>query len=128
LATKIRVLIADDDDGYRFPLKNLLDDYEYEVLEARNKEELIRQAQGADVWVIDARLPTEEMEGIEAVRELGERGTIPRHPVLFISVMPEDNVKVKLDSLKGKGIPYEWVEKPFELELLLRRIQAHKLP
>lgn len=119
----IRILVADDDAGYRFPIKNLFEDYAYEVLEATNRQDVVNMGVGADVWIIDVRLPTGEMEGILAVRDLVEQGIQPPHPVIFISVNPESLAEEKLAALKGK-VRYEWVEKPFELEFLLAKVEG----
>jgi len=39
-----KVLLADDDDGYRFPFQALLEDYGYTVLQANSKEDVLREA------------------------------------------------------------------------------------
>ena len=118
-----RILVADDDAGYLFPIRNLFEDYGYEVLEATDRAQVVGHGRNADVWIIDVRLPTGEMEGILAVQELVEQGIRPRHPVVFISVIPASFAAEKLAPLNGK-VDYEWVEKPFELEFLLVKIQG----
>jgi DNA-binding response OmpR family regulator len=116
------ILIADDDAGYRFPLVNLFKDYDYEVLEAETKDEVLCLAKRADFWIVDARLPTSAMEGIQAVQKLVEEDVRPKFPIIFMSVTPESFVRDMLKVIVEKGIHYEWIEKPFELELLIERI------
>lgn len=119
---KKTILIADDDLGYRFPIKNLFED-DFEVLEADNIEQMKALASSADSWIVDVRLPSEKMEGIEAVRQLWKGSKKPK--VIFISVMPEWTAKRQLQALKDDSIPYQWLEKPFELELLFKIVKAN---
>ncbi len=52
------ILVADDDDGYRFPIVSLLEDHGFTVLEATNEEDVIRHAPNAQLWIVDVRLPS----------------------------------------------------------------------
>lgn len=115
----ITVLVADDDDGYRFPIKACLEDHGFTVIEATTREEVIALGPGAQIWVVDVRLPTAEMEGIQAVRSLLEAGTRP-HYVVFISVIPQENVTERL-SIPG-FVKSDFLGKPFELQVLLEML------
>lgn len=121
-----KIVVADDDDGIREPIVSLLQDHGFFILEARTEEELLMHAANpnAVLWIIDVRLPTRSYEGILAVKDLHAKGIIPKLPILFISVEAEDFAQDKLEGLKKLGVKYEWLEKPFELEYLLRRIQT----
>jgi len=114
------VLIVDDDHGYRFPIANLFSDQGFSVLQADNVESMRELSSKAGVWIVDVRLPTEKMEGIEAVRQLWNDQQRPK--VFFISVMPEGTAQLQLRILQDKSIPYRWLEKPFELEVLLTEV------
>ncbi len=57
----MKILIADDDIAYRFPISCMLGDFGYEVVEARDVEELRRHANGAPIWIVDARLPSKAL-------------------------------------------------------------------
>jgi FixJ family two-component response regulator len=120
----MRVLIADDDDGYRFPIKNVFEDNEYQIVEARNKQEVMTYAPEATVWIIDVRLPTGEMEGIKAVLDLAREGNKPKCPVVFISVMSESDVQRDLAPLRQSGVDFTWLEKPFEVEFLFETVKG----
>jgi CheY-like chemotaxis protein len=117
-----RVLVADDDDGFRYPIVNLLEDYSFEVVEAKSQEEVLESAEASALWIIDVRLPSSNMEGILAVHELARRGTVSAYPVIFVSVLPEDFARGRLAELANVGVHYLWLEKPFELELLKAKI------
>jgi DNA-binding NtrC family response regulator len=122
-----KVLIADDDDGYRFPIVAMFHDEGADVIEVESKEQVIEQAPQADFWVIDVRLPTVAREGIIAVCELAKAGFRPQNPVIFISVDTENDAKKELDELRQHNVAYRWLEKPFELERLLNTIKAIRI-
>lgn len=116
-----RVLIADDDEGYRFPLASILNDFNYIVLEAEDVEGVKKQAKDAQIWVVDVRLPSEKNEGIEVVRKLITDGECtPNFNIIFISVLTEEECKPQLENFP---MDYRWIEKPFEPEYLLNIIE-----
>ncbi len=117
-----KILVADDDDGYRFPIVNLLQDAGFEVVEASDMEGVLKVGRDVDVRLVDVRLPTSRMEGILAIQKLASEGCIFLYPVFFISVIPESLASRELEVLKKHSIRYEWIEKPVELEYLLQRI------
>ena len=118
-----KILIADDDAGYRYPLRHLFEDFTYEVCEAADYDGVIERAPECDIWIIDVRLPTRKQEGILAVHELARnRNNPPRHPVIFISVLGQSFCTDNLLKLEKLGVQYVWIEKPFELELLLTQV------
>jgi len=118
------ILVADDDVGYRFIISNFLRDYGYHVIEAANESEIKSQASEANLWVFDVRLPTSKLEGIIVAKELLDRSIYPQYPILFMSVLPE-SMAYELQELKERSIPYEWIKKPFEIELLLSKIEKY---
>jgi DNA-binding response OmpR family regulator len=117
------ILVADDDDGYRFPIVSLLEDHGFTVLEATNEDDVVRHARMAKIWVIDVRLPSGANEGIRAVTRLAAEQIRSDYPVIFISVLPE-SLAPEVRELRERSVGYEWIEKPFELELLLSRVMA----
>ena len=123
----LKILVADDDDGYRYPIVNMFQDFGYEVLEASTQIEVESLGPQTDVWVLDVRMPTAEMEGIIAVHNLvSEKNVRPRCSVIFMSVLPESVASTKLKALKDASVDYLWIEKPFELEFLLQKVQAYE--
>jgi CheY-like chemotaxis protein len=121
--TPLTVLVADDDDSIRFPIVSILEDYGYQVLEAITESDLIDQAPKAAVWIVDVRLPSRAYEGLLGVAQLVKSGTMPRFPVLFISVDAASYADAELNALRDLGVQFEWLEKPFELELLLEKLK-----
>ncbi len=119
---KKTILLAEDDEGYRYPLVNLFEDYDFEVFEVSSKEDLMMKArqQQQALWVIDARLPSIEMEGLRAVRELAQQGCRSQFPVIFISVLPSAFAEAELEAVRQLNVDFRWLEKPFELESIFR--------
>lgn len=118
------VLVADDDAGYRYPIAMLLQDEGFKVTMVESRDALVEAAPAADIWIVDVRLPTNEQEGIQAVRQLVENGVRSVAPVIFISVTPESFADEQLGWLRHHGVDYEWLEKPFEPSLLIERVRA----
>ncbi len=119
-----RILVADDDDGYRYPIRCVLEDHGFEVVEAVNKAEAIEHAESSDLWIIDVRLPSAEMEGIVAVTELADRGI--KRDLIFMSVLPEEMASAQLGKLRNASVDFDWLEKPFDLQVLLATIRKYQ--
>ena len=66
----IKILLADDDFGFRFPLAALLKDLKYEVVVVPDADAVRKHYDSVDVLVLDAMLPTAEFEGIGVVADL----------------------------------------------------------
>ena len=124
--TPIAVL-ADDEEQYTLAYGMFLEDLGYEVIKASNKQKLLDAAASARVLVVDACLPTIEMEGIEAVAELLDNKKTGRShiasdvPIIFISGYKEDTPIVR-EKLRGYLVlnerGYRWVWKDDEFEIL----------
>src|ERR1043166_6370180 len=118
------ILVADDDDGIRFAIVCMLSDKGHKVLEATDEKSIITLADKAELWIIDARLPTNGYEGLLAVSSLKKKGVVPTYPILFMSVDPDTFAADRLAALTRMGLKYEWLDKPFEPEYLLERIDT----
>jgi CheY-like chemotaxis protein len=122
-----RILIADDEHGYRSALVDMFIDAGFDVVEAESEEAAVSCAPDADVWIIDVRLPTGEREGLRAVSRLIDDGLWPKFPIVFISVdsEAEADAKGQVTALKARNVPYEWCQKPFEPEYLLQKVESY---
>ncbi len=119
------VLVAEDYIGLRTVYGRFLENKGFQVLTAANQDELLARAAAADALVVDARLPSREYEGILAVGQLQKNGTLrPETPVIFISFDPEqhDSCQQKLRAAGIERSRYVWLQKPFELHLLIKRL------
>ncbi len=127
MSERVRVLIAEDERMFLVGYQDYLEDEGFQVIPVSEAQGLLESASTAQVLVVDARLPTEQLEGIEAVTLMLREGKLPDAvPVIFISVLPRDEplCKHKLDELPIPDDRYVWLQKPFELELLSNTIRG----
>jgi two-component system, LuxR family, response regulator FixJ len=112
------VHVIDDDEPMRESLQFLLD---AAGLEARTYESAIGFLAAADAAapgciVTDVRMP--DMNGLELVRRLRERGA--PHPVIVIT--GHGDVPLAVEAMKAGVV--DFLEKPFDDEALLRAIRS----
>ena len=87
-----RVLLVDDNHGFRTELRLLLEDCGVEVVaEGENGQEALELATrtDADVVLMDLRMPV--MDGLEAARALRDRA--PALPVIILSAYEDPALK-----------------------------------
>jgi DNA-binding NarL/FixJ family response regulator len=92
-----RVLLVDDNRGFRSELRLLLEDFGVEVVaEGENGQEAVElAARTPDVVVLmDLRMPV--MDGLQAARELRDRDPAP--PVIILSAYEDPALKSEADS------------------------------
>lgn len=79
----LKILIADDEEAIRHAFKNLLEDYNYEVLEAVNGIECLEifEKESPDLVLLDVRMP--EMDGLKVLEKLTKE--FPETPVIIVS-------------------------------------------
>jgi|SRR5579872_5534429 len=117
-ATKpVRVVVVDDDDDFRRALCFHLSDQGFEVVACsggRSALELLA-TENADVILLDWRMP--DMNGLEVLRELRERGVAT--PVLFLTGLSDEVFEEA--ALAGGAV--DFVDKSRKLSILVRRIE-----
>jgi two-component system response regulator ChvI len=117
-ASRIRILVVDDDDEFRESLSlNLMDEGFVVTTFANGPSALEHVAAGesADVILLDWRMP--EMNGLEVLRELRQRGIVT--PVIFLTVLSDDIYEEA--ALAGGAV--DFIDKSRRLLILLRRIE-----
>jgi DNA-binding NarL/FixJ family response regulator len=117
-----RVLLAEDDDGFRVLVAEALRAAGYEVAEAATGAEALASADRArpDLALLDVVLPG--MSGYELFRQLRERFGEDM-PIMFMS---GDRI-APYDHLAGLALgASEYLDKPFELEELLALLRANR--
>ena len=130
---KDKVLIAEDEVGHLIPIKDYLEDKDFEIIWVKDIEELNEKAQDADIIIVDVRLPMkfgdrvviDDNNGIKAVAELFNNNQLkPKTPLIFISMYTEteDVCQKELRKWNIKPECYRWLQKPFEMESLTDRI------
>ncbi len=122
----VTVLVAEDEPNLLYCYRRGLARAGFRPIPVENAKDLVEHAREADVLVVDVRLPSlAGLEGIDAVGQLQGSGQLPdRVPVIFISILEKETeqCRQKLKEAKRPDDRYVWLRKPFEVELLARRI------
>ena len=117
-----RVLLVDDNRGFRSELRLLLEDCGIEVVaEGENGQEAVELATrtDADVLLMDLRMPV--MDGLQAARALRDR--VPTLPVIILSAYEDP----ALQSEAASASAYAYLVKGCSGSLVLDTIeQAHR--
>jgi DNA-binding response OmpR family regulator len=116
----MKVLVADDDNTFRYLVEEVLTDAGYEVSAHENGllgwEHL--QAQGADLAVLDINMP--EMDGIELLGKIRSDERFKQMPVLLLTIraFTEDQVQ---GYERGAD---DYLTKPFDNDVLVARVKV----
>ena len=114
----MKILVVEDDRTVGQYVKRGLEEQRYHADLVADGMEGLRLASGGryDLIVLDLRLP--EMNGLEVLRTLRDRGNTT--PVLVLTA--QDAVDFKVQALRAGADDY--VTKPFAFEELLARVEA----
>jgi DNA-binding response OmpR family regulator len=114
----VKILVVEDDRTVGQYVKRGLEEHRYHADLVEDGMEGLRLASGGryDLIVLDLRLP--EMNGLEVLRTLRDRGNTT--PVLVLTA--QDAVDFKVQALRSGADDY--VTKPFAFEELLARVEA----
>lgn len=111
-----KILIADDESNIR----NLLKDYlskKYKVYEAKNGKEALNLLKNEDIdlAILDVLMPY--YDGFSVVKEIRKEKQIP---IMMLTAKTQD-----YDEIKGFDLGAdEYIKKPFNMNILLKRIEA----
>lgn len=113
---KSRILAADDEQDIREFLKLLLEGEGYEVLTARNGQEVLEMADDTvDLYLLDVNMPV--MTGFAAAAKLRENYMAP---IIFLTAYGGESDKVMGFSVGAD----DYIEKPFSNMDVLLRVRA----
>lgn len=110
-----KILVADDEPEIREVLRMMLGSEGYEILEAGNAADAVRQADQADLVILDIMMPGES--GIQACTKIREKTNVP---ILFLTAKSGEHDKVLGFSAGGD----DYLVKPFSYMELLSRVKA----
>lgn len=115
---KIRVLIAEDEDGLRTTIAAWLGDEGYEVQEAPNGLEAVKlvQSNDFDIALLDIRMPG--MNGLEVLRYI--RKNSPTTDAVMMTGMSDVGMAVEAMKLGSR----EYLTKPIDLDQLVPQLSA----
>lgn len=116
----MRVLVADDDDNFRFLVSEVLTAAGYSISAHANGrlawEHL--QAHGADMAVLDINMP--EMDGIELLRNIRSSAEFSGMPVMLLTIRAFTE-----DQVRGyDGGADDYLTKPFSNDILAARVRV----
>ena len=112
------ILVVDDDASIRLLISDTLADLGLSVTQAASGEEALALLEGERFDLILLDIMMKGIDGLEVCRRV--RGRVDC-PILFLSA--KDSVK---DITQGLGLGADdYLTKPFELEVLAARVQAH---
>jgi len=114
--SKLRVLVADDEEGIRESLGLILQD-DYEVSFAHDGEEaLARFSQGGfDLMLLDIKMP--KLDGLEIMRHLKQQ----RFEVPVLILTAYQSVEVAKEAVRLGAVDY--IPKPFDRQQILTAIR-----
>lgn len=115
---KKKLLIVEDNDEFRFYMKNELGLF-YTVYEASNGKEGEQQALEKDPDIIITDLMMPEMDGLELCHRIKNNINISHIPVILLTA--NDNIENEKRGYKEGADAY--ISKPFHWDILLSRIQ-----
>lgn len=111
------LLIVDDESDIVLLIKDHFEYSGYQVLTALNGEEAIRQAERQpDLILLDINMP--DLDGLEVCKHIRHVVTCP---IVFVSARVEDSDKILGLQVGGD----DYIVKPFSLEELSARVEAH---
>jgi two-component system response regulator AtoC len=113
---RVTILVVDDEKLIRWSLKERLDGLGHRVLEAADVAEArVRLEDGPDLVLLDYRLP--DGNGLAFLSEIRE--ALP--DALVILMTAYSSVERAVDAIKQGA--YDYVNKPFELDEMLMRVE-----
>lgn len=113
-----RILMVDDDASIRMLVSDVLTDRGHTVTAVSSGEEAVQrlEAESFDLILLDIMM--KGMDGLEVCRQVRDK---VKCPILFLSA--KDSAQ---DIVAGLGLGADdYLTKPFELEVLAARVEAH---
>jgi two-component system chemotaxis sensor kinase CheA len=113
-----KILLVEDSDVIRESLRRLLQGAGYDVVEARDGQEGLEQAQKAQFDLVSTDIMMPRMDGYELTRALRAEGRHRDTPIVMVTSRGE-----KIDRVRGfdAGVD-EYITKPHDRQLLLRAV------
>ncbi len=115
------ILIIDDNPVNLGVIADYLEEYDFEIMTARNGEKGLEKARMGQPGLIllDVMLPG--IDGFETCRRLKADKLTREIPVIFMTVLT--GVEDQLKGFDAGGVDY--IPKPFQREIMLTRVKTH---
>lgn len=116
-----RILIAEDDENNRIPLKMMLKMNGYDVIEACDGQQAVDciQRDKPDLVLMDISLPV--IDGLEVTRIIRREAEFQTLPIIFISGYENQETLDRVKACGGTG----YISKPIEFDDLKLMIEKH---
>jgi DNA-binding response OmpR family regulator len=115
---KKKILVADDDPGIQDIFRLILEREGFEVQMIPNGNQILKnQFHLPDIFILDKQLSG--VDGLDICRFLKKQKRTAHLPVIMVSANPNIGV------LASEAGADDYVEKPFEVKYLLKKIQTH---
>src|SRR3989442_12448028 len=113
----MRILIADDDETLRSELAGILHEDGHEVVAAADGGEALRavERESFDVALLDLRMP--KATGLDVLHRL----RVVRPETAVVMITGEGTIDAAVEAMKGGAV--DFVEKPYDLEVLRRTLR-----
>jgi len=113
------VVVIDDEPALLNLVSDLLEDDGYTVLQVKhpNRMDVLKEGDTPDLFLVDLMMP--DKNGIQLARELRAKG-MDRTPMIAMSAS-----RHMLDQAAESRLFDDCVSKPFDLDLLLERIEHY---
>jgi CheY-like chemotaxis protein len=117
---RYRVLVADDEGVTRLLIKRLLEQENFEVLEAQNGDEAVAliTRERPDLVLLDLNMPI--MDGYEAIHHLRHNPSLMGLPIIVLTAEDGQTVERRVLTMGAD----DYMIKPFEGPVLLSRVNA----
>lgn len=112
-----KILSIEDSDFERKVIKEMMEEKEYELVQAKNGQEGLDkyEEEDPDLVLLDLRLP--DIDGLDVFEELKEKHSNVN--VIIVSIVREDETIEEARDLGAK----EYVEKPIDEDELMETIE-----
>src|SRR5450759_935142 len=117
----MRVLVVDDDEPGRYLIASLMRGHGYDVVEAVDGEDALRQARATPVDVVVTDILMPRMDGYQLCREWKSDPKLSQAPLIFYSATYTDPADMRFAD--GLGADAFFV-KPLEPDVLVSKIET----
>jgi len=117
--TSKKIVIIDDDPDIRLSLEQILNSKGYNAISFEDGFDFFKYLKNGDIpnlILLDVMMPV--MSGWEIQRKLKENPKWNKIPIIFITCRTTDTAKEM-----GKRYGIDYIEKPFDIEDLTRRVK-----
>ena len=114
---KPRVLVADDDDGVRFTLAEVLSDLDVEVLEAEDGAQALARIDREDIDLVITDLAMPRVDGMTVLERI--QAEHPETKVIMVTAHGSENAAVQAMKLGA----FDYLPKPFDIDEIVQVVR-----